>query len=126
MLNKKKILVVDDDKGFLSLLNEFLVSSGYNVKFSLNGDEAQSQFAEFMPDIVVTDIVMPGIDGIELLLNLRKINPEIRIIVMSGGNTGHADTYLNMAENLGANVILNKPFKLSELLLQIQKLEADV
>lgn len=93
---------------------------------SLNGDEAQSQFTEFMPDIVVTDIVMPGVDGIELLLNLRKINPEIRVIAMSGGNTGHASTYLKMAENLGANLILNKPFKLSELLLQIQKLEADV
>lgn len=126
MTIKQKILVVDDDKEFLSLLEEFLVSRGYEVMTSLDGDDAQKRFPEFMPDIVVTDIVMPGVDGIELLLNLRKVNPEVRIITMSGGNAGHASTYLKMADNLGANVILYKPFKLSELLEQINKLEADV
>lgn len=126
MANNKKILVVDDDKDFLSMLDEFLISSGYDVMYSHDGDDAQNQFSKFMPDIVVTDIVMPGVDGIELLLNLRKINPDVRVIAMSGGNTGHANTYLKMADNLGANVILNKPFKLTELLQQIQELEADV
>ncbi len=122
---QKKILIVDDDENMLSMLHDFLLDKGYEVMQSVDGVEAQSLFDEFMPDIVLTDIVMPGVDGIELLLNLRKINPELSVIAMSGGNTGHADTYLKMADNLGANIILNKPFKLSELLEHIQKLDVD-
>jgi DNA-binding NtrC family response regulator len=122
-MDKIKVLIVDDNKSYLDLLSGFLIHSGYEVVLSNNGKEAQKQFSESKPDIVVTDIIMPGVDGIELLLGLRKINPQVRVIVMSGGNKGHADTYLDMAEKLGANVILNKPFKLSELLEQVQRLE---
>ena len=119
-----KILVVDDDESFLEMLHQFLADNGYEVKLSVNGNQAKEFYNEFLPDIVLTDIVMPSVDGIELLLSLRKVNPELRLIAMSGGNTGHADTYLKMADNLGANIILNKPFKLSDLLEQIQELEA--
>jgi len=122
-MKKSKILIVDDNPGFLELLEEFLCNEGYNVLTSSNGKDAHDKFSEFNPDIVLTDIVMPEFDGIELLMGLRKINPEIIIIAMSGGNKGHADSYLRMAEKLGANVILNKPFELSELLLQINNLE---
>lgn len=122
-MNKIKLLIVDDNKSFLEMLKEFLTDRGYDVAYCNNGKEAQKKFSEFMPDIVVTDIIMPGVDGIELLLGLRKINPDVRVIAMSGGNRGHADTYLHMAEKLGANVILNKPFELSELLEQVRKLE---
>lgn len=122
-MNKIKILIVDDNPGFLAMLTEFLTGKGYNVMPSSDGYEAQKQFSEFMPDIVLTDIVMPGVDGIELLLGLRSINPDIRVIVMSGGNRGHAETYLHMADKLGANMILNKPFELSQLLEQVKKLE---
>jgi len=124
-MNRIKLLIVDDNKNFLAMLNKFLINEGYDVVCSNDGKAAQKSFAEFLPDIVVTDIVMPGIDGIELLVGLRKIKPDIKVIVMSGGNSGHADTYLQMAENLGANVILNKPFKLLDLLKQVKTLEAD-
>ena len=124
MDNKIKILIVDDNTVLLEMLNESLVENGYDVLSCNDAEIAQKKFSEFNPDIVLTDIVMPGVDGIELLLNLRKTKPEIKIIAMSGGNRGHAETYLHMAEKLGANVILIKPFEISELLEQIKILEA--
>ena len=123
MVNKKKILVVDDNKNYLEILKEFLTDHEYDVACSYNGRDAREKFTEFILDIVVTDIVMPEVDGIELLLSLREINPEISVIAMSGGNRGHAGSYLMMAEKLGANVILNKPFELSTLLEEIRKIE---
>lgn len=121
-MNKTKILIVDDNEEFLDVLNEFLIANDFDVVCSINGEDAENKFVEFEPDLVITDIVMPDVDGIELLLSLRKINSDIRVIVMSGGNRGHADTYLQMADKLGASAILNKPFELSELLAQINKL----
>ena len=121
---KIKILIVDDNTVLLEMLNEALVEKGFDVLCCNDGEVAQQKFSEFKPDIVLTDIVMPGIDGIELLLGLRKIHPNIKIIAMSGGNRGHAETYLHMAEKLGANVVLVKPFEISELLEQIKILEA--
>ena len=122
-MTKKKILVVDDNNALLEMLTEFLTSNDYHVVACDSGTEALEQFNDFMPDIVLTDVVMPGFDGIELLLKLRTINPELRVVVMSGGNRGHADTYLHMADKLGANLVLNKPFELAELLAQLEKFE---
>lgn len=122
-MNKAKILIVDDNEKFLDVLNEFLLDNDFDVACSNNGEDAKNKFVEFKPALVVTDIVMPDVDGIELLLSLREINPDVRVIVMSGGNRGHADTYLQMADKLGASAILNKPFELSDLLVQIKKLE---
>jgi len=124
MTNDVKILVVDDNKKFLTMLNEFLTDNGFAVETCDNGHEALKIFTNFIPDIVVTDIVMPDIDGIELLLQLRKTNPDVKVIVMSGGNRGHADAYLHMADKLGANAVLSKPFELEELMQAIKKLQA--
>jgi CheY-like chemotaxis protein len=125
MTNKTKILLVDDNQAFLDMLKEYLMDNNYDIVCSNNGSDAQEQFEKFHPDIIVTDIVMPEVDGIELLLTLRKINPDVRIIAMSGGNRGHAESYLIMAEKLGANVVLNKPFELPVFLDEIKKLEID-
>ncbi len=121
MENDVKILIVDDNKKFLNMLSEFLTENNIVVEVSDNGGEALKKFTDFIPDIVVTDIVMPDIDGIELLLQLRKTNPDVKVIVMSGGNRGHADAYLHMADKLGANAVLSKPFELEELMQAIKK-----
>ena len=123
-MNNEKILIVDDNKNFLIMLSDFLNNKGFIVEVSDNGSEALKIFSDFIPDIVITDIVMPDIDGIELLLQLRKTNPDVKVIVMSGGNRGHADAYLHMAEKLGANAILSKPFELTELMQEIKNLQA--
>ena len=124
-MDKIKILIVDDNADLLDMLSEYLTSNDYNVVSCESGAEGLTEFFNFMPDIVLTDVVMPGFDGIELLLKLRVINPDVRVIVMSGGNRGHADTYLHMADKLGANAVLNKPFELSDLLVQLKNLEAN-
>ena len=125
-MNKIKILIVEDNEPFLELLDNFLKSEGYEVESSIDGNDAKNKFVKFNPDIVVTDVVMPDADGIELLVELRKLNADIRMIVMSGGNKGHADTYLHMADKLGADAILNKPFELANLLLEIKKIETSL
>lgn len=121
-----KVLVVDDNLQFLDLLREVLVSNGYEVMHTTSSKDAENKFIEFVPDIVVTDIVMPEFDGIELMLKLRSINPDIRVIAISGGNSGYADTYLRMAKKLGADTILNKPFQMSTFIEQVQVLENQI
>lgn len=124
MTNKIKILVVDDNVSFLEMLSEFLSENGYEVLVCNNGKVALEQFTAHVPNIILTDIIMPEVDGIELLLSLRKINPNVKVIAMSGGNQGHAGAYLQMAEKLGANSVLNKPFELSTLLAELKKIES--
>ena len=121
-MDKIKILIVDDNESFLELLNEYLRDNNYDVVSCLTAVDAKDIFVKFAPNIVITDIVMPEVDGIELLVSLRKIKPDIRVIAMSGGNKGHGDTYLQVADKLGANTILNKPFNLSDLLREVEKL----
>lgn len=120
-----KVLIVDDNVSLLELLTEFLTDNGYDVVSCESGVDGLIKFNEFKPDIVITDVVMPGFDGIELLLKLRTIVPDVRVIVMSGGNRGHADTYLHMADKLGANAVLNKPFELTDLMKVIKKVQTD-
>ena len=121
-MDKVKILIVDDNESFLEVLTEHLLKNKYDVVSCLDAADAKNIFIKFEPSIVITDIVMPEVDGIELLVSLRKINPDIRIIAMSGGNKGHGDTYLQLADKLGANTILYKPFHLSDLLVEVEKL----
>jgi CheY-like chemotaxis protein len=123
MAKRTKVLVVDDNESFLDMLFLYLIDNGYEVIKSLNGKDALSQYSTYAPDIIITDIIMPETDGIELLINLRKINPDVKVIVMSGGNKGYADAYLQMAKKLGANCTINKPFELIDLLKKIKNLE---
>jgi len=119
-----KILVVDDDAQILDLLCEVLSNNGYEVLSASDGNVAQNYFVTFMPDIIVTDIVMPEIDGIEFMSNIRNIKPDVRIIAMSGGNRGHGEKYLGMSKKLGADVILSKPFGIPEFIEHVKKLES--
>lgn len=123
MAKNIKILVVDDNETFLDMLSLYLIKNGYDVISSSDGKDALCQFSSHIPDIIITDIIMPEVDGIELLLSLRKNNPDVKVIAMSGGNRGYASAYLQMAEKLGANAVINKPFELVDLLKEIKNLE---
>ncbi|MFH1136874.1 MAG: response regulator [Pseudomonadota bacterium] len=83
----EKLLLVDDEEGIRKVLGLTLADSGYEVRTAPNGEEALKIFREFQPGIVLTDIKMPGIDGIELLRRIKKINPETEVIMI----TGHGD-----------------------------------
>ena len=75
-------------------------------------------------DIVLTDIVMPDMEGIETIRELRKINPDVKIIAFSGGGSLSPDSYLKIAASMGANYTFTKPFDLNELKETVKKLLA--
>lgn len=87
---KEKILLVDDEEGIRKVLGISLMDSGYDVLFAENGEEALRIFKAEQPEIVLTDIKMPGMDGIEVLRKIKHENPDTEVIVI----TGHGDMHL--------------------------------
>ena len=110
------ILVVDDDQFVRSLLRAVLERQGYSVVEAKNGAEGLQAYQAKPTDVVITDIQMPGMDGLEMSLKLRCAFPTARIIAMSGGKRT-----LNMAKTL-VQYTLAKPLCLEELLDTVQQL----
>jgi DNA-binding response OmpR family regulator len=117
----KKILLVDDDLTLAQLLKLSLVHNGYVVDIATDGEASMRISNEFMPDVVVLDIIMPGQDGIELLPKLKNLVPQAKIIVVSGGAHAGPSTYLNLAKALGADMAMAKPFSGDELIAVIEQ-----
>lgn len=109
------VLLVDDDDLFAEMARKFLRSAGYTVKRARNGEEALRLYDPAVFTLVVTDLIMPGVEGVELILALRRAHPGVRIIAMSGGGHNLPDIYLNLARLGGAMRTLAKPFPLEEL-----------
>jgi len=124
----KRILIVDDEPHIRFLIETILTAEGYEVATAATGDEALHIFWKHRYDLVLTDLILPGIDGIETILLLRAQRPQVRIIAMSGGWNGGSQTCLPLAGKLGACRTLAKPFDRAKLLhaieLEIGKPEA--
>jgi two-component system, NtrC family, response regulator AtoC len=117
-MSKRSILVVDDDQSVRSYLSDFLTSCGYAVECSESGDQAVARLsAGYVPSVIVQDIVMPGINGIEVLESVKKINPSIPVIILSAA--GQIKTVVD-AMKMGAADFLVKPFEEQELELAIE------
>lgn len=116
------ILVIDDDAQLRGFLREVLDQEGFEVLEADNGTVGCAMFERHRPDLVLTDIVMPEKEGMELIMELRRSHPELPIIAMSGGNAGFSGSYLAAAGKLGADATLAKPFTASHLLSAIQEL----
>jgi DNA-binding response OmpR family regulator len=119
-----KILLVDDNQDLLGLQGEFLRMSGHEVETAVNGVEALAQASRKNFDLVVTDIIMPSKDGIEVIVALRKSQPSAKIIAISGGGRLNAKDYLGIAQKLGAAATLTKPFSGSELVATVDRVLA--
>jgi YesN/AraC family two-component response regulator len=117
----KKILIVDDETLIREGLKITLELEGYEVEIAEDGREAVRIVEIFKPDVIVTDIIMPEKDGIELILELRSTKQDIKIIAISGGGRISAKDHLRIASKLGANIILTKPFTAKELITEIEK-----
>jgi len=113
----KKILVVDDDSAIRSLLRLYLMALGYDVFEAANGQEAMDASLDSSFELVLTDIVMPDIEGIELIAHMQKGDPDLPIIVM----TGH-DRYTPIIDALQVNEILFKPFSMEEVSYAVKKI----
>ncbi len=118
----KKILVIDDDNDFRKMLSAKLTKSGFAVVEAENGVEGIRRFTENEVDLVVTDIIMPEKEGMETILELKKIDPALKIIAVSGGGRSAPEDYLSVSEYFGAVKSFRKPFNLSEFVQTINNL----
>lgn len=107
-----KILVVDDQFGIRLLLQEVLGRDGYDVICTENGPEALLIISEVQPDLVLLDMKIPGMDGIEILTNIRKFHPDLRVVMMTA--YGELDL-VREAAALNAIGHFAKPFDIDEL-----------
>ena len=116
-----KILVVDDDPDIIEILTYNLSNEGYNVKSASNGIEALKKAKKFIPDIILLDVMMPEMDGIEACSNLREIQSlsKSRIIFLSARSE---DFTLIAAFDAGADDYINKPVKPKILLKKISSI----
>ncbi len=117
--NKKKILVVEDEEHIAEGVKLNLTLQGYDVKVSPDGVSALNDWREWRPNLIVLDIMLPGIDGISVLRNIRLEDERIPILILSAkGDT--KDKIKGLIH--GVDDYLSKPFNLEEFLLRIERL----
>ncbi|HQU71904.1 MAG TPA: response regulator, partial [Calditrichia bacterium] len=113
----KRILIVDDDRGILSTMSEFLQREGYQILQATNGREALHQLREERPDILLSDVSMPEIDGMELLEQAHTKYPSMPIMLITGfGSISLAVE----AMKKGAQDFVIKPLRFDELLAKVR------
>jgi CheY-like chemotaxis protein len=111
-----RILLIDDDEFVRSMLSRTLSNFGHDVTEASNGKEGLILFSRHGADIVITDIVMPEKEGLEVVIELRTAPNPPKIIAMSGGGRQGLHDYLRLAKHLGASIVLQKPFSSGDLM----------
>jgi len=117
-----RILVIDDDVQVRGAVRRILERAGHTVEDVGNGDAGLRAHRERPADLIITDIFMPERDGIETVRQLRRESPQVKIIVISGGDRTQTMDLRKDAELLGAARSLRKPFELSELVRAVGEL----
>ncbi len=117
----QKILLVDDDEKFLSSTCRQLRRTGHAILTAGSGDAAMAVLNAQSVDLVITDILMPKQDGLQLILEIRRRWPQLSIIAISGGGFCEAGLYLDLSLKVGATRALEKPFSRDELLAQVRE-----
>lgn len=112
-----KIMLVDDEKEFVHTLSERLRTRSLESSIAYDGEQALEMIEKDLPDVMVLDLMMPGIDGIEVLRRIKRDHPEVEVIIL----TGHgSDRERQLAEELGAFAYLNKPVDI-DLLARVMR-----
>jgi DNA-binding NtrC family response regulator len=119
---KQVILIVDDEEGLRDGLRQLLEGEGYAVVAAETGEEALQILQQSHIDLVLTDMRMPGMDGIELLKKIRERYGELGVIILTG--YGQIESYIE-AMNFGAIEYVSKPFKVNELKFIVNKVLND-
>jgi DNA-binding response OmpR family regulator len=117
-----QILVIEDDEQIRGLIREVLEDSGHDVVESSEGKEGLKKFSLNPNSLVITDILMPGMEGLETIRNLRMEAPNAKIIAISGGLAGKGINVLELAKKFGAARIIPKPFDISQLLGAVEEI----
>ena len=116
-----RVLLIEDDPAILSLMHEAFQRNGFETYCAANGRSGLEMFHALDPDLVVTDIVMPEKEGMEVIMEVRKSLFETKIIAISGGGEKGRTAYLRWAKELGADLVIRKPFRVSMLLWMAQE-----
>ena len=117
-MEKIKILLVDDEKEFVETLSERIRMRDHDSKVALNGEEALKHIDDDLPDVVVLDLKMPGIDGMEVLKRIRNAYPNVQVIMLTGHGSEKDE---KEARKLGAFEYLQKPVEIDTLMKKIKK-----
>ncbi len=118
----KKICIIDDDKEMLHLLREFISKLGFYVSAYQDPQEGISAVESQHFDLLITDILMPEVDGIEVIRRIQKSNKQIEIIAISGGGALIPVDYLAIVKTMGVKYAFPKPINLDGLELAIEEL----
>jgi DNA-binding response OmpR family regulator len=114
-----KILVIDDDVLLLRVMSRILTNDGHEVRGATDGERAMVIYREMQPELVITDIVMPGQEGMETILTLRRDDNPVKIIAISGTDAEMLET----ARLIGADDVIEKPFRAHELIDRVRALD---
>jgi len=114
-----KILIVDDQYGIRILLNEVFQKEGYTTYQAANGMQALEIVQKYRPDLVLLDMKIPGMDGIEILKRLKEIDQDIKVIIMTA--YGELDM-IQETKELGAMMHFAKPFDIDDLRAAVKRL----
>lgn len=117
-----EILVVDDDEELRQLMCTSLTLAGHDVTAAQNGVAAARHICERVPELVVSDIVMPDMDGLELIMKINKEYPQMKILAVTGGGATDPGLRLTLAKHFGAHDTLYKPFSLGDLIEKVSSL----
>lgn len=128
----QRILIIDDERDVRDSVKCVLDLAGYEVLTADNATDALNQLGRTPMDLVITDIIMPKMNGVQAIESIRKAFPLVRIVAISGGgNFGVAgyqptaiatNAYLKSAEEAGAHMVLTKPFEVDDLLAAVETL----
>lgn len=111
-----RVMVIDDDPLVRETIRNILAMKKIEVVEACDGEEGLEIFARTPVPVVITDLLMPGKEGIETISELRRISPETKIVAISGGGATNNLTFLELARKMGATKTLSKPFRPKELI----------
>jgi len=119
-----RILIIDNDDYVREWLREALLEARHQVVVAPNGRLALEELGKARADLVITEMLLPEMDGVETILAVRRQHPDTKIIAVSAGGIVSARSYLRLALALGVQRVLAKPFPLSEVLETVEQLLA--
>jgi two-component system response regulator HydG len=115
---KNRILVIDDDQTSREGVAEVLTDEGYEVAVAADGREAIALLSSFRPDLILTDLHMPGLNGLGVLHHVKSLHPATPVIIYTADTTIDAE---RSAKRLGAQGYINKPLDFDDMLVRIRR-----
>ncbi len=125
MIHHRSALIVDDEPAVRNLVAALLTRAGFHADVVQTGDEAIKRFEERVYDVAIIDLIMPGKEGIETMIEIRRRWPGSKVIMMSGGGRIGPREILDLAAALGAHATVSKPFTSADLLGMVESVLVD-